>query len=110
MVTVNSLQKVGTFEIEKYSEPTDARSLSKTHVPFTGSPRKHPWDPEQIILIPDPYGNASPYMEFSRNDIAYVEKRANLVNLDGETVSMVRIWVKKGSFAVQCTPFRVSGF
>ena len=110
MVTVTSLQKAGTFEIEKYSAPTDARSLSKTHLPFTGSPQKHPRDPEQIVLIPDPYSNVSPYLEFARKDITHVEKLANMVNMEGETVTMARIWVKKGSLAIQCTPFRVADF
>ena len=108
MAANTSLQRAEKFEIEKYKAPKDIRSLSKTHVPYTGSPQKHPLDPERIILIPDPYINNSPYLEFSRPDISFVEKLANLVNLEGETVAMARIWVKKGSVAIQCTPFQVT--
>jgi inorganic pyrophosphatase len=103
-----SLQKVEKFEIEKYKAPKDIRSLSKTHVPYAGSPQKHPLDPDRIILLPDPYNEKSPYLEFSKNDITHVEKLANIVNLEGSTVSMVRIWVKKDSIAIQCTPFKVA--
>ncbi len=110
MTVIKSLQKAGKFEIEKYAVAKDVRSLSKSHVPYTGSPQKHPLDPEQIILIVDPYNRQSAYLEFSRTDITHVEKLANLVNMAGETVSMARIWVKKGSVAVQCTPFQVSAF
>ena len=108
MATITSLQKVEKFEIEKYKAPKDVRSLYKTHVPYTGSPQKHPLDPEQIILVPDPYNEIGPYLEFSKNDIAYLEKLANIVNMSGDTVAMARIWVKKGSIAVQCTPFQVA--
>ena len=108
MSTITSLQKAEKFEIEKFKAPKDARSLSKTHVPYTGSPQKHPLDAEQIILVPDPYNEIGPYLEFSKNDITHVEKLANIVNMAGETVTMARIWVKKGSIAVQCTPFQVS--
>ncbi|MBC2710955.1 MAG: inorganic pyrophosphatase Ppa [Desulfosarcina sp.] len=108
MAAILSLQKVEKFEIEKYKAPKDIQSLSKTHVPFTGSPQKHPLDPEQIIVVPDPYNCTSPYLEFSKNDITHVEKLANIVNLEGETVTMARIWVKKGSIAIQCTPFQVT--
>ena len=108
MTAIMSLQKAVAFEIEKYEAPKDARSLSKTHVPFTGAPRKHPLNPDQIILIPDPYNPKSTYLEFNRNDITHVEKLAHVTNIDGETVSMARIWVKKGGLAVQCTPFHVS--
>jgi inorganic pyrophosphatase len=108
MTPITSLQKAEKFEIEKYKAPKNVHSLSKTHVPYTGSPQKHPMDTEKIILVPDPYNEISPYLEFSKNDISYVEKLANIVNLSGETVSMARIWVKKGSFAIQCTPFQVT--
>ncbi|GAB6905456.1 conserved hypothetical protein [Desulfosarcina cetonica] len=108
MSAMTSLQKAEKFEIEKYSAPKDVHSLAKTHVPYTGSPQKHPRDADQIILIPDPYNDLGPYLEFSRNDITHVEKLANVVNMAGETVTMARIWVKKGSLAIQCTPFRVA--
>jgi inorganic pyrophosphatase len=107
MSDMTSIQKAEKFEIEKYSTPKDIRTLSKTHSPYSGSPQKHPMDTEKIILIPDPYNEKSPYLEFSKGDVTHVEKLANIVNLSGETVSMARIWVKKGSVAIQCTPFRV---
>ena len=108
MTAITSLQKAGKFEIEKYKAPKDVRSLSRTHVPYTGSPQKHPLDPDRIILLPDPYNEKSPYLEISKNDITHVEKLANIVNLEGATVCMARLWVKKGSIAIQCTPFKVT--
>jgi inorganic pyrophosphatase len=108
MAVITSLQKADKFEIEKYKPPKDIRSLSRTHMPYSGSPQKHPLDPDQIILIPDPYNEKSPYLEFSKTDITHVEKLANIVDMDGETVTMARIWVKKGSLAIQCTPFQVT--
>lgn len=108
MPTITSLQKAEKFEIETFKAPKDFRSLSKTHVPYTGSPQKHPLDPDQIILVPDPYNQIGPYLEFSKSDITHVETLPNIVNMAGETVTMTRIWVKKGSIAVQCIPFQVS--
>ena len=108
MTAIKTLQKAEKFEIEKYTIPKDVRSLAKSHVPYTGSPQQHPLDPDQIILIPDPYNTQCPYLEFSKKDITHVEKLANIVNLTGETVTMARIWVKKGSIAIQCTPFKVA--
>lgn len=108
MSTITSLQKAEKFEIETFKAPKDVRSLSKTHVPYSGSPQKHPHDPDQIILIPDPYNDFGPYLEFSKSDVTHVEKLPHIVNLSGDTVAMMRIWVKKGGVAVQCTPFRVA--
>ena len=108
MASITSLQKSEKFEIEKYKVPKDIQSLSKTHMPYTGSPQKHPRDPDRIILIPDPYNSNSPYLEFNKVDITHVEKLANVVNMGGETVTMVRVWVKNDSVAIQCTPFQVT--
>lgn len=103
----NFPQEVKKFEIEAYEKPKNLKELRKTHVPFSGSPLKHPYDPKKVILVPDPHGGKSFYYEFNRDDINYAEKLPSIVNLDGETVNMVRFWVKKMSTALLCTPFFV---
>jgi len=100
-------QEVKKFEIEAYKRPKNLKELRKTHVPFSGSPLKHPFDPKKVILIPDPYSSSASYYEFKKDDIAYGEKLPSIVNLDGETINLVRLWIRKGSAGVLCTPFFV---
>lgn len=107
MLIKNFPQEVKKFEIEAYEKPKKLKELRKTHVPFSGSPVKHPFDPKKVILIPDPYGSNPFYYEFKSEDIIYAEKLPNITNLEGETVPMVRFWVKKMSVAILCQPFRV---
>lgn len=95
------------FEIQAYKKPRNLKELLKSHVAFSGSPHKHPYDSERIILITDPNSTHTLYYEFHTTDIAYVEELPNLVNVNGETIIMVRIWVKKQSIAVLSTPFIV---
>ena len=95
------------FEIQEYKRPKNFKYLLKSHVAFTGSPRKHPFDPERVILVTDPYSANTFYYEFHKADIAYLEEQPNLVNAEGETVLMARIWVKKNSIGVRSTPFIV---
>jgi inorganic pyrophosphatase len=83
------------------------RSLPLTHVPFSGHPRKHSLDPDRIILIPDPFSSATVFYEFNVADVDLVEKLPSIVTLDGESLAMVRLWVKKGSLGVWSTPFVV---
>ena len=101
------LKKAEKFEIEKYQKPKDPKILVGSHMPYSGSPHKHPYDKKKMILVVDPYYTPAFYYEFNKNDIAYIEELPNLVNLDGEVCSMVRIWVKKMSIAVRSTPFVV---
>lgn len=107
MMTKNFPQEVKKFEIEAYKRPKNLKELRKTHVPFSGSPLKHPFDPEKVILVPDPYSSSAFYFEFKKDDIAYGEKLPSIVNLDGETINLVRLWIRKGSAGVLCTPFFV---
>lgn len=95
------------FAIQAYKKPKSIKLLKETHIAFSGSPRKHPYDPERVILITDPYSRITSYYEFKTADISYVEELVNLVAIDGETVPMVRVWVKKKSIGARASLFVV---
>lgn len=103
----NLLKKVEKFEIEKYKKPKDRKMLIETHIPYSGSPHKHPYDSEKMILVIDPYYTGTFFYEFNKPDISFIEELPNMVNLDGEVYTIVRVWIKKKSIAVRCTPFIV---
>ena len=107
MTFENYPQEALKFQIQAYKEPKDLHVLRKTHIPFSGSPRKHPYDLNKVILIVDPFSTNNLYYELHKDDISYVEELPNIVNLDGDTIAVVRVWVKKLSVAVRCSPFIV---
>jgi len=107
MATDSYPQEAPNFQIQAYKEPKDIRVLRKTHVSFSGSPKKHPYDPQQVILVADPFSTNNLFYEFSQADISYVEELPSLVSQDGETMTMVRVWVKKLSIGLRCSPFIV---
>ncbi len=95
------------FDIQLYKSPKDPKELQKTHVAFTGSPQKHPYDTEKIVLIADPYSGNTLYLEFNVDDISYAEKLSNIIDVEGDIFPQTRIWVKKGSVAIRSSPFVV---
>ncbi len=108
-MTVDSfLQMAEKFEIQVYEGTKAPKDLRKDHVCYVGSPQKHPFDSNRLVLITDPFSTNTTYYDFRLDDIPYVEKQPNLTNLDGETVFMARVWVKKRSVGVHCTPFLVA--
>ncbi len=107
MLINSSLQKAEKFEIQTYKKPKDLKNLKNEHVAFAGSPQKHPYDSEKVILISDPFSTNTFYYEFNKKDISYAEELPNQVNIDGDIISLIRIWVKKKSLGVRCTPFLV---
>ena len=100
-------QEAEKFEIQRYRRPKDLLSLRKTHVPFTGSPRRDPRDPDSVILIPDPYSSHAFYYQFSTRDVSFAEELASIVATDGQTVTMARLWVRKQAVGKQVLPFVV---
>lgn len=102
--TLNGMQK---FEIAAYKRPKNFADLAKTHVAFSGSPQRHPYDPEKVVLFSDPYSSHTSYYEFGAKDISYLEELPSIVSPDGQAILMVRIWVQKFSLGLRCTPFIV---
>jgi len=107
MAVMKFLNMMEKFEIQTYVEPKSIEELRTTHVPFSGSLQKHPFDPDILILVVDPYSSNTVYYEFRVTDVSFCEELPHIVNMDGEVVKMVRVWVKKASLAIRCTPFRV---
>jgi inorganic pyrophosphatase len=101
------LQSAEKFEIQTYKRPKDIRLLKKGHVSFTGTPQKHPYDSQKVVIVADPCSTENYYYEFNKDDIAFVEELPNVVDIEGQTFTMVRAWVKKMSIGVRCSPFIV---
>lgn len=106
MTLTKVLDTVDKFEIQPYIKKP-GHMEKEGHIPFSGSPKKHPYDPDRIILIVDPFAANTFYYEFKIKDIGCAEELANITNIDGESVPMARIWVKKQSIGVQSIPFVV---
>lgn len=92
------------YEITRYTSQTN---YAKNNVAFTGAPKKHPYDKDKIILISDPFSANTIFYEFNLNDIIHVDELPSLVAESGESLQIVRIWVKKGSFGLRYEPFIV---
>lgn len=92
-------------EVARYS----ARSgFAADSVAFTGAPRKHPYDSEKLILISDPFSAQTMFYEFRLQDVAHVDELPSLVTEAGESLAMVRLWVKKGALGLRYEPIIVA--
>ena len=105
MSIINFLEFKEKLEIQKYVQPENLDQ--NAHVFFSGSPRKHPYERTRVILIADPFSENTFFYEFNIEDIAFAEELASISNLKGDSVPMVRLWVRKKSIGLQCTPFIV---
>ncbi len=103
----NFPEAVKEFAIQVYKKPDNVENLAKTHVAYTGSPQKHYNDPEKVILVIDPYSSNISYYEFHSTDISFIEELQTIVDTDGQTIPIMRLWVKKKAIGVRCMPFVV---
>lgn len=92
------------LELTSYNEKGER---TKDSVSFSGSPRKHPYDSEKILLIIDPSGESTYFVEFLISDIRYFERLPNIVTDNGNIIPMARIWLPKGCIGIEYRPFQV---
>ncbi len=105
MIVQKYLETLPLFEIERYDVYHD---LSEECISFHGSPRKHPYDKEKMILVLDPFSSHTVFYEFFIEDIKGVDAEPSIATENGDNLNMVRIWVKKGSLGLKYEPFEVS--
>jgi len=55
------LQKAKKFEVGAYRK---LQALSRHNVAFSGTPQKHPYDEDKMILVADPLSSQMFYYEF----------------------------------------------
>ena len=99
------LQAKPLSTIAKYDSRVD---LEREAVPFSGTPRKHPYDDEKMLLVLDPFSSNTMFHEFQIDDILHVDDLPHRVTETGKSIGMVKIWVKRGSIGMQYQPFEVS--
>ena len=108
MTITKFLQEAKRLEVQPYKKKTNVEALKQKSIPFIGSPLKHPVDKTRVILIVDPYNQATFYYEFKAEDITLVEDFPIIVNVEGENITMVKLWIRKGGVGVRCSPFVVA--
>ena len=98
------LEKAKKFDVQTYKKSPE---LKLDFVPFSGTPQRHPYDKDRILLIADPLSTQTFYYEFNKTDIEGIEQLPSLVTMEGESVTIVRVWVRKGSIGIKSFPFVV---
>lgn len=96
------LETAPLFELEKYRN-----AAHKDAVAFVGSPRKHPYEDDKLILILDPRLDTPVILEFRVSDIAAAEEQPSAVTKDGAGINLVKLWIRRGAFGVAHHPFEV---
>jgi len=101
---IRQLEELPVSEVTRYD--TTQRYL-KEAVCFSGTPRKHPYDREKLVLLTAPFKANTWFFEFRINDIMHAEDMPSIVTEKGESIRMINIWIKKGSFALKIHAFEV---
>ena len=99
---------LGTEPLNEVARYSAASSFAADNVAFTGAPRKHPYDAEKLILVSDPFSAQTVFYEFRLDDVVHVQELPSLVTEGGESLAMVRLWVKKGALGLRYEPFIVA--
>lgn len=98
------LEAQPSFDIQKSTTQENYRQLG---VEFIGTPRRHPYDTDRMVLAPSPFESDRIFFEFRLQDILHAEAVKSIVNQEGRSVQLVRFWIRRGSRALTISPFEV---
>ncbi|WP_319561322.1 hypothetical protein [Marispirochaeta sp.] len=93
------------FNITRYESEED---FAQDCIAFEGAPKKHPYDPDKLLLIIKPFSSNTTFYEFRVKDIRHAENLPSIVTDAGSNLFMARIWIRRGSMGVKYEPFEVS--
>jgi hypothetical protein len=96
------LESLPVYELTKRIDAPPQNAIS-----FSGHPRKHPVEKNKLLLIIDPMGENPSMVEFSLNDILYIEDLHALITESGESLRLVKLWIRKGARGIILEPFEV---
>lgn len=105
MSVTKYLETAPLLEIIKYKQKVE--DYPKDSVPFTGTPRQHPYDSDKLLLMVDPFSEKNIFYEFKISDILHAEEMSNLGTESGKSLNRVKLWIRKGSFGLKYEPFKV---
>ncbi|TVR01024.1 MAG: hypothetical protein EA403_10950 [Spirochaetaceae bacterium] len=74
---------------------------------YDGAARRHPYDSSRILLVPSPMDHLHLILEFQIADILHAEQLHSVAAETGESLQIMRLWVRHGSVGVRMEPFRV---
>ena len=96
------IQGESLFQIVPYRNETP-----KDAIAFVGTLRKHPYDGEKCLLIADPAGRDPAIFEFKIADVVSAQEMPSPVDTSGQSRSLAKLWVRRGSFGIRYEPFEV---
>ncbi len=104
MNAINFLEAVPLFEVTRYAGDR-RRSTDASRI--TGTPRRHPYDSDKILFLPDPLEQPRFFYEIRLADIVYAEEINRVATVDGESLEIIGLWIAHGSVCVAMQPFEV---
>ena len=86
----------------------DEMVFRSMYVPMEGAPQKHPHEKTKVLFVKNPFEDAAMYWELPVSAIGRIEEVDSIVSEDGRTAMVLRLWIRKGTKAVACTPYVVT--
>ena len=104
MSVTQYLESLPAHEIVRYGAGDGYQGNS---TPYEGAARKHPYDPNRILLVPAPLENPHVIYEFLLDDVLHADELRSIVTEHGDNLKIVRLWIRHDSIGLKMEPFRV---
>ncbi len=85
----------------------DFEEAARNAICFIGTPFKNPSRKDKVVLTPSAFGLNKVFYEFDVKDVVKWEEIDKIVDNKGNTLPVIKLYIKKNSNALKYEPFRV---
>lgn len=93
-------ERIHFNELSQY----DATVSLHDAVIIIGAPFKNQSNPDKLFISPTLFSNSKIVYEIERSDVLRWEEMDNIVDSDGRTVYVIKLYVRRGAHAVKYEP------
>ncbi|WP_052078278.1 hypothetical protein [Spirochaeta lutea] len=101
------IHSLTVLPIQDLLKISSAQRYHSSSVAYHGSPRRHPTDETRVLLICDLLSPQKRIYEFKKSDILHVDQAEQISLENGDILSLVTLWIRKGSRGIELLPFEV---
>ncbi len=104
MSTLKYLTTIQLNELIKYEASTNYKNEC---IPFSGNPRKHPYDKNRMILIIESHDNKTVFHDFKLTDIAHITELPSISKDQGASLRQIQLWIRKECWIIKSEAYKI---
>ncbi len=105
---MSALKYLTTIQMNEIIKYEASKDYEKKCIPFSGNPRKHPYDKNRMILIMESHDDKTIFHDFKLSDIAHITELPSISKGEGGSLRQIQLWIKKNGWIIRSEAYKIT--